>query len=407
MDSQTQTSKKTAKTRKGRRTRPRTNVREKNSKKLTNQTNNKDVKEEKTFMRKKKSRFFETYINKTLKRIAPNNGITANARQQLNSATYFLAVYLANVISRLTIISKKKTMSDREVSNATRLVLPLTLANDSLEKAQSSVEKFNDDSTDKTKHTSRQEKAGIIFPPSIAEKFLRNFDMSKIMVTKNAPVFLACVLEHVVTTLLQYSSELTKSANRVRITIRELELSVQENPDLQQLWDTCNLSFVGGGVVPQIHESLLVKKPRKKKKKVDGDKKKTHRFRPGTVSIREIKKLQKVSNSLTLAKFPFERSVRSIVKTYRDNMKISKDVFIILQYYIEQAVIDFLRDANNAAIHANRVKLMASDLLFIHKLRGNSPLDINLYGKQKKVKEDTKEDTKEESELDDSDSDEE
>jgi len=37
-------------------------------------------------------------------------------------------------------------------------------------------------------------------------------------------------------------------------------------------------------------------------------------------------------------------------------MKISKEVFIILQYNIEQYIIDILRDANLTAIHSGRVK---------------------------------------------------
>ena len=51
-----------------------------------------------------------------------------------------------------------------------------------------------------------------------------------------------------------------------------------------------------------------------------------HRFRPGTVSIREIKKLQKGSNCLILAKFPFEKLIRSILYNISGkNIKISKN----------------------------------------------------------------------------------
>jgi histone H3 len=120
--------------------------------------------------------------------------------------------------------------------------------------------------------------------------------------------------------------------------------------------------------MPEIHESLLNKKPRKKKT-VNQDVKKNHRFRPGTICLREIKKFQKTSNCLTFAKYPFERFVRSVISKYNGDMKIAKDVFIVLQYYIEQYLVDFLRDANAAAIHSGRVKLMPTDLDFICKLR--------------------------------------
>ena len=53
-------------------------------------------------------------------------------------------------------------------------------------------------------------------------------------------------------------------------------------------------------------------------------------------------------------------------------MKISKNVFIILQYYIEQYIVQFLKESNAAAIHSGRVKLMVSDIQFICKLKGIS-----------------------------------
>ena len=39
--------------------------------------------------KKKKSRFFETYISKVLKQISDKNGITSNSKQQLNSSIVF------------------------------------------------------------------------------------------------------------------------------------------------------------------------------------------------------------------------------------------------------------------------------------------------------------------------------
>jgi histone H3 len=226
------------------------------------------------------------------------------------------------------------------------------------------VEKFTD-ITDK--YGSRQDKAGIIFPPSISEKFLRDFNFSNIMITKSSPVYFASVLEFITTRILQYAINIAKRDNHVRITIRDLETAVQSNKELCNLFSTCKINFIGGGVMPEIHESLLNKKPRKKK--IVPDIKKNHRFRPGTISLREIKKFQKTSNCLTFAKYPFERFVRSVISKYNGDMKIAKDVFIVLQYYIEQYLVDFLRDANAAAIHSGRVKLMPTDLDFICKLR--------------------------------------
>ena len=96
-----------------------------------------------------------------------------------------------------------------------------------------------------------------------------------------------------------------------------------------------------------------------------------------------------MSNCLTFAKFPFERVVRGIVNKNNSSMKISKDVFIILQYYIEQYVVDILKDANMAAIHAGRVKLMLTDIEFICNLRGISTKGFtDPLIKQKKISDD-------------------
>ena len=190
------------------------------------------------------------------------------------------------------------------------------------------------------------------------------------MVTSSAPVFLAAVLEYLSAEVLELASNSANSNKRIRITIRDLQLSVGEDQELSELFNKLNITFIGGGVVPHIHPCLSSKKPRKKKKNtVNTGVKKPHRFRPGTVALREIKKFQKMSNCLTFAKVPFERFVRSIISQNNEKMKISKNVFIILQYYIEQYVVNLLKDANLAAIHTGRVKLMLSDIEFICKLR--------------------------------------
>jgi histone H3 len=323
------------------------------------------------FTRKKKSRFFETYISKVLKQVSDKNGLTSNSKQQLNSVICIVARNISLVVSRLTEIAKKKTISDKEVSNAVRILFSGDLAKNSIREGVKSVEKF---STESSKGTSRQGKAGILFPPSISEKFLRNFGYSKAMVTSTAPIFLATVLEYLVSEILIIASKSAINNKRIRITIRDLQLSVGEDQELSSLFDSLNISFLGGGSIPYIHSSLVTRKPRKKKIKIIDSlcEKKPHRFRPGTVALREIKKYQKTSNCLTFAKFPFERLVRQLVNNNKSGMKISKDVFIILQYFIEQYIVGILKDANFAAIHAGRVKLMLTDIEFISSIRGIS-----------------------------------
>jgi len=326
---------------------------------------------QKAVMKKKKTRFFETYISKVLKHVSSENGITANSKQQLNSALCHISRLVADKVITLTEIAKKKTMSDKEVINAIRIVFPIDLANNAITHGQKAIDTY--DSVGNTKGVSRQEKAGIVFPPAQTEKFLRNFGYSKVMVTNSAPVFLAGSIEYIASLILENAVKSAQNNKRVRITIRDLELGVRCHEEINNLFTQNNLTFLGGGVTPFIHQSLLIKKNRKKRTKraaANENDKKKHRFRPGTVSLREIRRFQKTSNCLTFAKHPFEKYVREVIIKHNDNnsMKVSKEVFVILQYFVEQKIVDVLRNANFAAIHANRVKLMPVDINFVQSI---------------------------------------
>ena len=341
----------------------------------------------KASLKKKRSRFFETYITKLLKQVSDTNGITTNSKQQLNSAICIISKILSTHIISLTEIAKKKTISEKEVKNALRIVFSGDLAKNAITSGEKAVEKFETNVLGNTKGNSRQEKAGIIFPPAILEKFLRNFGYSNFMLTSQAPVYLAAAIEYLTAEILENSSSYANDNKRVRISIRDLELGVRNDKELNDFFIKNNITFLGGGVSPFIHFSLLPKKNRVKrfniKKDIDIDSnKKKHRFRPGTVSIREIRRFQKMSNCLTFAKFPFEKLVRQVVAEHNTNentMKISKDVFIVLQYFIEQQIVSILHNANFAAIHAGRVKLIPVDIDFICAIKdgGRNPYQIN------------------------------
>ena len=334
-------------------------------------------------IKKKKTRFFETYISKVLKQVSDSNGITSNSKQQLNSALCLISRMIATTVITLTEMAKKKTMSEKEIKNALLIVLPAKLSTNAIIEGQKAVLSFGN--VDNVKGTSRQEKAGIIFSPAIAEKFLRNFGYSKVMVTSNAPIYLAGALEYITSEILANASKSANTNKRIRINIRDIEMGVRKDEELNTFFTNNRISFLGGGVTPFIHPSLLLKKNRVKKRvnKVavkEGEKKK-HRFRPGTVSLREIRRFQKMSNCLTFAKFPFEKLVRQTVSTHNiGSMKISKEVFIVLQYFVEQQVTSLLRNANFAAIHAGRVKLIPIDIDFVRAISSGicNPYQKNL-----------------------------
>jgi histone H2A len=327
-------------------------------------------------IRKKKSHFFETYILKVLKQITSNGGITSNAKQQLNSVLCTISKYISNIVLDITIILKKKTISEKEIVSALKLILTGELLTNSLTEGSKAVENFKNFKETKNLEDNedlkyKQSKANILFPPSLVEKFLRRFGYTKIMVSSLAPVYLASVLEYLTFEILDMSNNNCIDDKRVRITIRDIELSIRTDPEINNLFTKMNINLLGGGVVPFIHPSLINKPNKTKLKRCVVS---NRRFHSGTVAIRNIKKQQKFSDSLIFSRLSFEHFIRHIFSEnkYDSKIKIGKDVFVVLQYFIEQYIVDVLRNANYLAIHAGRVKLTPTDIGLISFLQNKS-----------------------------------
>ena len=328
--------------------------------------------------KKKKFRFYDSYIPKILKQSFDNNGITSDARQQLNSILIIFSKHISNISHELTLIAKKKTISEKEIKSAIMIYLTGELQIHAINEGEQAIEEF----TKNVKHkgSSRQTKAGIIFPPSVVEKFLRKFDTTLFMITQGAPVFLAAVLEYICLEIIESAALLAKDDKRIRITVSDLESSIKNDVELSKLIINNNIKFLGGAVEQYIHPNLITKKSGKQVKRViktSDNNEKIIKYKAGSIAIKDIKKYQKMGNTLIFAKQPFEKFVRQIVYEYKPNIKISKVVFSIIQYVIEDYLVNFLASSNAAAIHAGRVKLMASDIEFIHNQKNNKKFNLH------------------------------
>jgi histone H3 len=102
-------------------------------------------------------------------------------------------------------------------------------------------------------------------------------------------------------------------------------------------------------------------------KRAEGEKR-PHRFRAGTVALREIKRYQK-SGDMLLRKQPFQRLVRSIAQEFSPNIRFQASAILALQEAAEGHLIDILADSNICAIHARRVGITDKDLQVASKIR--------------------------------------
>lgn len=101
-------------------------------------------------------------------------------------------------------------------------------------------------------------------------------------------------------------------------------------------------------------------------------KKRRHRYRPGTVALREIRKYQK-STDLLIRKLPFQRLVREIAQDLRkegEHMRFQSTAILALQEAAESYLVSLFEDTNLCAVHAKRVTIMAKDMQLARRIRG-------------------------------------
>jgi histone H3 len=97
--------------------------------------------------------------------------------------------------------------------------------------------------------------------------------------------------------------------------------------------------------------------------------KKKHRFRPGTVALRQIRKYQK-STDLLIRKLPFQRLVREIALDFKRDLRFQSSALLALQEAAEAYLVGLFEDANLCAIHAGRVTIRDKDMHLARRIRG-------------------------------------
>ncbi|EOA37273.1 hypothetical protein CARUB_v10010862mg [Capsella rubella] len=122
-----------------------------------------------------------------------------------------------------------------------------------------------------------------------------------------------------------------------------------------------------GGKGPR--KELATKAAKKTRRPYNGGVKKAHRFRPGTVALREIRKYQK-STDLLIRKLPFQRLVREISQDYKVDLRFQSHAILALQEAAEAYLVGLFEDTNLCAIHAKRVTIMPKDIQLARRIRG-------------------------------------
>ncbi|KAL4988999.1 histone-fold-containing protein [Aspergillus falconensis] len=99
-----------------------------------------------------------------------------------------------------------------------------------------------------------------------------------------------------------------------------------------------------------------------------------HRYKPGTVALKEIRKYQR-SYDLLLRKLPFARLVREVAldilpAEVGSELRWQSHAIQALQEAAEAFLVHLFEDTNLCAIHAKRVTIMQKDIQLARRIRG-------------------------------------
>ena len=103
--------------------------------------------------------------------------------------------------------------------------------------------------------------------------------------------------------------------------------------------------------------------------RMQGRRIKPHRYRAGTVALKDIRHYQG-STALLIRKLPFQRVVREIAQDIKTDLRFQSAAILCLQEATEAYLVSLLEDSNLCAIHARRVTIMPKDIQLARRIRG-------------------------------------
>ena len=119
------------------------------------------------------------------------------------------------------------------------------------------------------KSVSRSAKAGLQFPVGRVARHLRKGRYAA-RVGSGAPVYLAAVMEYLTAEILELAGNAARDNKKKRIVPRHIQLAVRNDEELNKLLG--GVTIASGGVLPNIHATLLPKKGQSEKIVASGKK---------------------------------------------------------------------------------------------------------------------------------------
>lgn len=331
---------------------------------------------------------FNTYIHKTLKNIHPKANLKKVAGMQLDVFIKCFAGRLASMAIRIANDAGRHTVGLEDIETAVQLMFPPDLCKAVMDAGDKAIDAFenstSDEGKERPKKLTKASRSGLQFPPHISEKFLRQQNSttqpaaSRLSVAQRAPVYMAAVIEQLASILLTGGGDLALEDKRQTITVRHMFLATANDEELSQLMESLNLTWLGGGVTPFIHDALIPSKEkqrklaqkrrraRKEKEGVTPTPAAARKALPGTKALRDIRRYQKTTGLLQ-RKEHFKRFVKEQAEELWGDEKIHYGAGVIeyLQLYIEDQASQVFRKSVDAMVHAGHETVDSRDIEFV------------------------------------------
>jgi histone H2A len=111
------------------------------------------------------------------------------------------------------------------------------------------------------KVVSRSTKAGLQFPVGRIARFLKKGRYAE-RIGAGAPVYMAAVLEYLAAEVLELAGNAARDNKKTRIIPRHIQLAIRNDEELNKLM--AHTTIASGGVLPNIHSSLIPKRMKEK-----------------------------------------------------------------------------------------------------------------------------------------------
>jgi len=102
-----------------------------------------------------------------------------------------------------------------------------------------------------------------------------------------------------------------------------------------------------------------------------GGVKRPHRYRPGTVALREIRKYQK-STELLIPRMAMIRLIKEITQDYKVDLRHQASAITALHEAVEAHLICLFEHSNLLAIQAKRITIIPKDMQLARRLSSDN-----------------------------------